>query len=223
MVTSRILFTKNLDLVRNCKCYGYEAVALVDSTHDLVELDLNPDVVQIASILLPSYEASSEYMNGNEQGFVQFYTNQLNSPNCDEFIALLVYALYTNHNILLYVGEDDGVIPYVDILAAHILQTYGIILGVEEQPSSIDPNALPLWMIKFYIHNFITAEDFLNGFVPNTDIPPEVLNKLCIDYPMDDYSRRFIRTIEDCNRHYVEEVNIRHGLAKTLYYIRGKK
>ena len=89
--------TTDKELLANAHCYGFKPIAIVES-ESVLEL-ATTDNIQVASILLPSYDAVSAYLDGNLPLFQSMYFGQLSGRNCDEFITLIMLALYRGNNI----------------------------------------------------------------------------------------------------------------------------
>lgn len=176
--------TTDKELLANAHCYGFKPIAIVES-ESVLEL-ATTDNIQVASILLPSYDAVSAYLDGNLPLFQSMYFGQLSSRNCDEFITLIMLALYRGNNILIYISADEiKELPYPKVLSMYLENIYGYypqrqyhgdqnILGEYLHNQAYDP----LILCKMYQYSFIDSEEFLNEYPPNIDIPMDVVNKL---------------------------------------------
>lgn len=176
--------TTDKELLANAHCYGFKPIAIVES-ESVLELTTT-DNIQVASILLPSYDAVSAYLDGNLPLFQSMYFGQLSSRNCDEFITLIMLALYRGNNILIYISSDEiKELPYPKVLSMYLENIYGYypqrqyrgdqnILGEYLHNQAYDP----LILCKMYQYSFIDSEEFLNEYPPNIDIPMDVVNKL---------------------------------------------
>ena len=176
--------TTDKGLLANAHCYGFKPIAIVES-ESVLEL-ATTDNIQVASILLPSYDAVSAYLDGNLPLFQSMYFGQLSSRNCDEFITLIMLALYRGNNILIYISSDEiKELPYPKVLSMYLENIYGYypqrqyrgdqnILGEYLHNQAYDP----LILCKMYQYSFIDSEEFLNEYPPNIDIPMDVVNKL---------------------------------------------
>ena len=176
--------TTDKGLLANAHCYGFKPIAIVES-ESVLEL-ASTENVQVASILLPSYDAVSAYLDGNLPLFQSMYFGQLSGRNCDEFITLIMLALYRGNNILIYISSDEiKELPYPKVLSMYLENIYGYypqrqyhgdqnILGEYLHNQAYDP----LILCKMYQYSFIDSEEFLNEYPPNIDIPMDVVNKL---------------------------------------------
>ena len=176
--------TTDKELLANAHCYGFKPIAIVES-ESVLEL-ATTDNIQVASILLPSYDAVSAYLDGNLPLFQSMYFGQLSGRNCDEFITLIMLALYRGNNILIYISSDEiKELPYPKVLSMYLENIYGYypqrqyhgdqnILGEYLHNQAYDP----LILCKMYKYSFIDSEEFLNEYPPNIDIPMDVVNKL---------------------------------------------
>ena len=176
--------TTDKGLLANAHCYGFKPIAIVESES---VLDLaSTENIQVASILLPSYDAVSAYLDGNLPLFQSMYFGQLSGRNCDEFITLIMLAIYRGNNILIYISSDEiKELPYPKVLSMYLENIYGYypqrqyrgdqnILGEYLHNQAYDP----LILCKMYQYSFIDSEEFLNEYPPNIDIPMDVVNKL---------------------------------------------
>ena len=176
--------TTDKGLLANAHCYGFKPIAIVES-ESVLEL-ASTENIQVASILLPSYDAVSAYLDGNLPLFQSMYFGQLSGRNCDEFITLIMLALYRGNNILIYISSDEiKELPYPKVLSMYLENIYGYypprqypgdqnILGEYLHNQAYDP----LILCKMYQYSFIDSEEFLNAYPPNIDIPFDVVNKL---------------------------------------------
>lgn len=176
--------TTDKGLLANAHCYGFKPIAIVES-ESVLEL-ASTENIQVASILLPSYDAVSAYLDGNLPLFQSMYFGQLSGRNCDEFITLIMLALYRGNNILIYISSDEiKELPYPKVLSMYLENIYGYypprqypgdqnILGEYLHNQAYDP----LILCKMYQYSFIDSEEFLNTYPPNIDIPFDVVNKL---------------------------------------------
>ncbi len=176
--------TTDKGLLANAHCYGFKPIAIVES-ESVLEL-ASTENIQVASILLPSYDAVSAYLDGNLPLFQSMYFGQLSGRNCDEFITLIMLAIYRGNNILIYISSDEiKELPYPKVLSMYLENIYGYypprqypgdqnILGEYLHNQAYDP----LILCKMYQYSFIDSEEFLNVYPPNIDIPIDVVNKL---------------------------------------------
>lgn len=176
--------TTDKGLLANAHCYGFKPIAIVES-ESVLEL-ASTENIQVASILLPSYDAVSAYLDGNLPLFQSMYFGQLSGRNCDEFITLIMLAIYRGNNILIYISSDEiKELPYPKVLSMYLENIYGYypprqypgdqnILGEYLHNQAYDP----LILCKMYQYSFIDSEEFLNVYPPNIDIPFDVVNKL---------------------------------------------
>lgn len=176
--------TTDKGLLANAHCYGFKPIAIVES-ESVLEL-ASTENIQVASILLPSYDAVSAYLDGNLPLFQSMYFGQLSGRNCDEFITLIMLAIYRGNNILIYISSDEiKELPYPKVLSMYLENIYGYypprqypgdqnILGEYLHNQAYDS----LILCKMYQYSFIDSEEFLNVYPPNIDIPIDVVNKL---------------------------------------------
>lgn len=181
---STLTVTADKGLLANAHCYGFKPIAIIES-ESVLEIP-STENIQVASILLPSYDAVSAYLDGNLPLFQSMYFGQLSGRNCDEFITLIMLAIYRGNNILIYISSDEiKELPYPKVLSMYLENIYGYypprqypgdqnILGEYLHNQAYDP----LILCKMYQYSFIDSEEFLNVYPPNIDIPVDVVNKL---------------------------------------------
>lgn len=211
---STLTVTADKGLLANAHCYGFKPIAIVES-ESVLEL-ASTENIQVASILLPSYDAVSAYLDGNLPLFQSMYFGQLSGRNCDEFITLIMLALYRGNNILIYISSDEiKELPYPKVLSMYLENIYGYypprqypgeqnILGEYLHNQAYDP----LILCKMYQYSFIDSEEFLNTYPPNIDIPFDVVNKLMYEEsPMIQNP-----TPDTCKAYFMNIIKTIHGV-----------
>lgn len=206
--------TTDKGLLANAHCYGFKPIAIVES-ESVLEMNAT-DNIQVASILLPSYDAVSAYLDGNLPLFQSMYFGQLSGRNCDEFITLIMLALYRGNNILIYISSDEiKELPYPKVFSMYLENIYGYypprqypgdqnILGEYLHNQAYDP----LILCKMYQYSFIDSEEFLNVYPPNIDIPFDVVNKLMYEEsPMIQNP-----TPDTCKAYFMNIIKTTHGV-----------
>lgn len=206
--------TTDKGLLANAHCYGFKPIAIVES-ESVLEIP-STDNIQVASILLPSYDAVSAYLDGNLPLFQSMYFGQLSGRNCDEFITLIMLALYRGNNILIYISSDEiKELPYPKVLSMYLENIYGYypprqypgdqnILGEYLHNQAYDP----LILCKMYQYSFIDSEEFLNVYPPNIDIPFDVVNKLMYEESPTIQNP----TPDTCKAYFMNIIKTTHGV-----------
>ena len=206
--------TTDKGLLANAHCYGFKPIAIVES-ESVLEL-ASTENIQVASILLPSYDAVSAYLDGNLPLFQSMYFGQLSGRNCDEFITLIMLALYRGNNILIYISSDEiKELPYPKVLSMYLENIYGYypprqypgdqnILGEYLHNQAYDP----LIFCKMYQYSFIDSEEFLNAYPPNIDIPFDVVNKLMYEESPEIQNP----TPDTCKAYFMNIIKTIHGV-----------
>lgn len=202
---------------------GPSIIALVDSSNDLIDLGLNPDVVQLGSILLPSFNAMNAYLDNDMNGFYNYYKAQLMSRECDEFMSLIIYALYRGKSILIYTGKESKDIPYMNMIISNLNQLYGCIIDPSTCQGQLCQSYLSVWISKFYEYDYIDYEEFLSSYPPGVNIDGDVLNKLIREYPYQCDIDPRVNVYNQYNQYFINEINARHGIYRRLFTIGGDK
>lgn len=116
------------------------------------------DMVTMASILLPPYEALSAMVDGEEAIFKQIYFEYLDRPEPASFMAILIAAIYRGINLLLYVPNDESEF-LVPLIAKFSM--YGVIIGDNMRPFILDPNAEPIRLGLCTYYGMMQVNEYL--------------------------------------------------------------
>ena len=211
MFLGRLEFTNSFREFEMAGANGFIPIALAESLNDL---DVrNKANIQLASVLLPSYEAVSLALDNDIANFANVYQAQLCTRECDEFITLMMLAL-RNRNVILYISKDEmEELPYVRVLFDYIRNFFGYNIGMFNQGQAMyNPQYDAVLINKFYSYDFITKEEFFAQYPPNVEIDPFTVSKLA--YDTDPY---------DCGNpqrftgYFMDAVKAAHGIFKTFY------
>lgn len=136
------------------------------------------------SILLPPYEALSKMVDGDNQAFVSIYTHYLFSPECDDYITVIIAGwLLRNKDIVIYLDDSHSEMGILQTLLNHICTVYGVIIS-ENSPTQIVHSSYHAYIIsKFYMHDIISATDVFMMWPTNVRLlnQSEFIMKLLFD------------------------------------------
>lgn len=113
-----------------------------------------------AIILTPPYEV---VMSPDINSYTSAYYNYLsNDKDAAEMIALMLKAISLGKNILLYLTPDESQLEYSNIFIQYMYSIFGIAIGNEYRPSSIEPKMIFRAFEHMYLFNLIESSDILD-------------------------------------------------------------
>ena len=122
-----------------------------------------------AGILMPSTELLMEWADGNVQALYYHYPQYLLSKDPDDMIIALIAAM-TKKNIILYIPNDEFQV-YGMLLLNHLAFTYGITCNFMNTQFFINQSKIGYIISKFYLNDFIDAEQYLEMYPGNQQLP----------------------------------------------------
>ena len=107
------------------------------------------------------------------------YLNHLSLPQVDEFIVVILRALFNGKNISIFIPNEKVPLKYPEVLMLYLLNNFGIRVGDIANPCMYDRNFDGLIMDKLYSYDLCTEEEFFQNIPTsyNTYSMP-TLNKL---------------------------------------------
>ena len=182
MFRGSVFFTTSSNLFNDLARKGYLAIALAD---DIKELPFQAEAnITLASILLPSYEAISAQLDGNNPLFDQLYRQQLSSREAEEYIILLLFgAVMKDNQIVIYINKDE-LYMYGMVLFDHIARAYGYVIS--EGSGYIQQNMIHLMIANFYEWDLILTDNFFRLYPMNIPVPENLAAKAMYDIQMTD-------------------------------------
>ena len=212
MMLGTLSYTNSKDTLAMASSYGFTPIALVESVEDL-EIPFRNNI-QLASVLLPSYDAISAALDNDIMTFNGLYQAQLCGRECDEFISLIMYALFKGKNILLYIAKDEMELPYPFTLFNYIESFFGYKVGVEfNRETAMYNQAYDAVLInKFYVYDFIGVEEFVALYPPGVELDPMTVNKLAFDVcpPVE-------QNPVSLAKYFSDMINAAHGIYRSIY------
>lgn len=169
-----IYVTDNMDFVTSVPDQSVKIISLDEDNR----LNPNDPNVVIGTCLLPPIEALIAEADGDEDLYNIHYINHLNSPYVQEFIGVLISALYRGISLLLFAPQMKENISIVK-LRQHLWSLYGITIGIVGGEScSFDPRCIPIWLNMVYSANVISPYEFLIEYPENVIFNNMIMNKL---------------------------------------------
>lgn len=140
--------------------------------------DIFKGITQDATILCPPPGAVYMEIDGDTEGFKNYYNNYLCSDEVKRFILLTLYAVHTGVNVYMYIPEFTNESMWIGMLLNHLLYEYGISVGFVGKRFSFDPKIADKVMCDLYLANFINPFELIS-FINTTDyLYPYPLEKM---------------------------------------------
>lgn len=193
ILKGNIYITSDIDIVYNFP---------IGENSKIISLDeddiLHPDDINIfgGSCLLPPVIAKIAESDGDEYQFNMIYRDHLLQDYQQEFISVLIAALYKGKNLLLFMPEL-GYTYSRDRLCYFMLELYGIHMAIiDNKPSQelinndicwyncwYDNRCIPVWLNLIYIGRVISPNEYLRLYPIDADLRtnPKVMDMLIRD------------------------------------------
>lgn len=160
---------------------GYAGVIIsgnIPNNHPLV----TTTGASIGSLLLPPPTASMAEVDGDVQRYINIYREHLYQQNQMEFISALLAGIYKGRNIIIYMTPEEFQMSFPITLLQFFTDTFGVNIGTETRPFSINPNTTSTILCMMYLNNMINAQEFFQG-QPKYLIEPVdmIANKLFLE------------------------------------------
>lgn len=181
MLSGSITFTSNIDILRSAMYdKTCRIVAMMDNVDSIIQTIPN---VSPASILLPPYAAISAFLDNDKNTFFNEYFIHLGSKEADAFICLILAASARGINILLYVPRDEAEnLGFVDAFTQYMISAYGVYIGNDNgAPFNFDICHTANVLCRLYLHDFISYQELLVAYPPNTVMADYLIPKLALE------------------------------------------
>lgn len=132
------------------------------------------------SIILPPYTAIEAELDNDVNRFVQIYTQYLDSYEVQSFIAVIIKAIHSGINILLYLSPDESEMGYSRAFMEY-MKRYGMVIGTVNSPFMYDVSFDGINLSLMYMNDLISEEELLVLYPIQLLIPDIVCNKLAIN------------------------------------------
>ena len=172
-----IYITDDLQLVRSVPDRTVKIISLDEENR----ISPNEPNVIVGTCLLPPMEALIAEADGDEDLYDIYYINHLNDPYIQEFIGVIISALYKGISLLLYAPMMKENI-FVSKLKTHLWALYGIGIGIPGgEQCQYDSRCIPIWLNMMYFANVISFNEFLLYYPENAQLSDAIANKLIAD------------------------------------------
>lgn len=209
MFNAGIYITCDPQLVFNAPYVNQRVIAITESINELNIFP--PGIVNMGTILTPNIETMAAELDKEYEVSDMMYREYLTGPVQDQFIVLMLAALYKGTNILLYIPKDEYFgLSFKNVLLDHIYKMYGVVVGTPEIQFTFDPNFFYKIIGKFYLYDFITLDEFVMSYPENVGFEQNVLAKLTNDVKpvimstdpnvFNDYFMRYVKNCHNANK-----------------------
>ena len=167
MLKGSIYIVNDMNTAMECSL-THTIICVSGETHNY------PDFIQatnanIASILLPSYEAMMMEMDGNIEGFKLAYYTHLSQNESFTFMSIILRALYNGRNIIFYLTKEESEMLYIKALAQYFFDYFGITIGTPNNPFFYNNIYDPVILKILFSRDLMSGMEFL-ALLPETSI-----------------------------------------------------
>ena len=161
MFSAGIYITCDPQIVFNAQYVNQRVIAITESVPELSIFP--PGLVNLGTILCPNVETMAAELDGEYEVSDMMYREYLTGLVQDQFIVLMLAAIYKGTNVLLYMPRDEYTgLTFKNVLLDHVFKMYGVVIGTPEVQFGFDPNFLPIILSKFYLYDYISLDEFVN-------------------------------------------------------------
>ena len=151
-----------------------------DEADDILEKEF-PNLVQKATILCAPPSAIYKDIDGDHEGFIQEYTEYLNSRSVTDFIALVLAYMHRGGNVLLYIPSYTEDSIWVNTLLINLYERFGMLAGMSADKSfSYDPSYDGLVVDVMYEYGYISIFDYISSY-PFAEPPVPLYDRINYD------------------------------------------
>lgn len=129
-----------------------------------------------AAILVPPTEILMAWADGDPLVMQNAYPRYLCTETPDGMIVALL-GLLTQKDVCLYIPADEFNV-FGQFLLNHIYYFYGIICNTPSTNFAMDQTKVPFLLSKFYMIDIMDANNYLEAYPANAQLPDFVINKL---------------------------------------------
>lgn len=134
----------------------------------------------VGSLFMPPYEAVMEEMEGNVIEFKNKYFAHLFSNEVQEYIALILRALYEGKKILLFLSKDESELLYSKILIEFLSINFGLSIFPCGKSAIYNTNYSDNVCDLLYFYDLFTYTEYLMNRNESL-ISPIILKKLIME------------------------------------------
>lgn len=137
----------------------------------------DPRVIK-AIPFVPDYSLLSMIIDGNVQGFNIAYDQALTRVESVEFFAIIIAALYSGNNVILYFPRESLELGYCNSWLTHFMNNYGITAQTKNTIFAVNPAFQQYHARLMYINNLLSVTDFI---MVAEELDERCIQKLRID------------------------------------------
>ncbi|MDE6946223.1 MAG: hypothetical protein K2P14_03450 [Anaeroplasmataceae bacterium] len=158
MITNngQIFATSDMGVVDTAARTGYKLIYIGD------QLEMPQGYKFVNAIMLtPDYKTMSAIIEGNQERVAQNYYASLQTPQAEELFAIIIGALRSNSQIMMYFPNETLQLKYPYLLLEHMLNKYGIRVGDSGNPFVYNPAYDASNFRLLYLYNLVTWQEFI--------------------------------------------------------------
>ena len=174
-ITGQLMMSCDINSIRNAQLNNCVVVALCEDQNFIRSIN-----AKSGSVLLPPYECVCAERDNSIEAFYQLYNEYLNQYEANSFIAAILQALKLGNNLVLYITPEMAENFEFPRALCIYFQSFGIIIGNEQQPSGYQPNPntdAALCDI-LYNHNYMEAEELMMVYPAELPLSEPCIYKL---------------------------------------------
>lgn len=158
MITNngQIFATSDMGVVDTAARTGYKLIYVGD------QLEMPQGYKFVNAIMFtPDYKTMSAIIEGNQQRVAENYYASLQTPQAEELFAIIIGALRSNSQIMIYFPNETLQLKYPYLLLEHMLNKYGIRVGDNNNPFIYNPAYDTSNFRLLYLYNLVTWQEFI--------------------------------------------------------------
>lgn len=158
MITNngQIFATSDMGVVDTAARTGYKLIYVGD------QLEMPQGYKFVNAIMFtPDYKTMSAIIEGNQQRVAENYYASLQTPQAEELFAIIIGALRSNSQIMIYFPNETLQLKYPYLLLEHMLNKYGIRVGDNNNPFAYNPSYDMSNFRLLYLYNLVTWQEFI--------------------------------------------------------------
>lgn len=213
MLRGQLWATSDINLVDSALKQGFKGIYLGDP----ISVDPNyKEKLVVATSFVPDYQTMALQVDGNIDGFIQMYIASLNSKAAIEMMSVILMCLYKGYNVIFYLPPEASGLNYVQYLLQYIEMNYGVSAQTKTTQFSFNPQFAGRVIELLYLHNLVTANEFLLHSVSLDDIS---IRKLVSElHPMVENPKDINQIIAWFSRYKDEMIKAERPLVNGIQY-----
>lgn len=149
-------------------------IIFLDEVDPGVVLSIRP---VIGTILLPEYKGTCARLDNNINEYRNLYISHLLGEECTSYIAVVLRALMSGINILMYITKDSYEM-YFPVLYEFIFNSYGLSIGTAQSQPMFNTNYMPQICNLLYTMDLMSFKEFMIIYPPTLALDDNVVRKM---------------------------------------------